>query len=224
MTTQALTSIERADACVTALDDAGQAIARRVLLRLVSFGDGQATTRRPQPVSALAATGDPERLARTLRHLADARLVTIEGDAASASSVVDLVDDTLIAAWPRLQAWIRSHGTAEQLRRQLETDAVAWRERSGDSTGDLGLLDRTQLSELAGLLTAETRRDLGLSEVAESFLAASRAASRGRWWPGRAALGSALAVLLMLMLLATPIVLLFIVVLSAWLIHRFGFG
>ena len=109
----------------------------------------------------------------------------------------------------------------EQLRRQLEDDAAEWHKRAGQG-GDVGLLDKGQLSELATWLTPDTRRDLGVSEVAKSFIAASRAATRRRWWPGRTATGTVLAILLMLLILATPIILLFIVVLTASVIHALG--
>jgi hypothetical protein len=219
---QAVTLSERADACLAALDEAGQAIARRVLLRLVSFGEGQAVARRPQPLSALATSGEPERVAEILRQLTDARLLGIQGGEAPDEARVELADDALIAAWPVLQAWIHTHGRTEQLRRQLEADAAGWKQRQDQGQGDVGLLDRGQLTELAAWLTTDTRGDVGVSAVAESYIAASRAATRRRWWPGRGYTGSVLAILLMLLILATPIVLLFIVVLTASVIHRFG--
>jgi len=212
---------ERADACLAALDDTGRAIARRVLLQLVSFADGRADARRPQPLSALQARDDG-RIAEILRHLTDARLLAIDGDLTSPEALVALAHGDLIASWPTLQGWIRTHGHTEQLRRQLEADAAGWKQRAGQGGGDVGLLDRGQLTELAAWLTADTRRDLGVSEAAESFIAASRAAARRRWWPGGAYTGGVLAVLLTLLILATPIILLFIVVLTASVIHRFG--
>jgi hypothetical protein len=156
------------------------------------------------------------------------------GNQASGNARVELADGALIAAWPTLEGWVRSHGKAEQLRRQLEADAARWRQRSDQSsdqrsdqsndqrTSDAGLLDRAQLAELAGWLTDDVRRDLGVSGVTDAFIAASEAAARRSWWPGKAYVGSALAILLMLMILATPIILLFIVVLTAGVIHRLG--
>jgi hypothetical protein len=220
-----------------------------VFLRLVSLRDGRADPPRREPLPALGAGDDPARVARVLRRLADARLLVIDGneasgneasgdeasgDEASGDARVELADGALIAAWPTLEGWVRSHGKAEQLRRQLEADAARWRQRSdqgsdqsndqgGDQgTSDAGLLDRAQLAELAGWLTDDVRRDLGVSGVTDSFIAASQAAARRRWWPGKAYVGSALAILLMLMILATPIILLFIVVLTAGVIHRLG--
>jgi hypothetical protein len=116
----------------------------------------------------------------------------------------------------------RPHGDTDQLRRQLEADAAAWQQRADQGPGDVGLLDKRQLTELDAWLTADARRDLGVSEVAESFLTASRAAARRRWWPGRSSAGGVLAILLVLLILATPILLLFVVVLAASVIHTFG--
>jgi hypothetical protein len=215
-----MTLSERADSCLASLDDAEQAIARRVFLRLASFGDGRAETHRQQPVSALQLGNDPKRFTETLRRLTEARLLTIEGEAGDAR--VELAHETLIAAWPTLQAWIRTHGKTEQLRRLLETDAALWSQRSAQGRDDVGLLDKGQLTELAAWLSTQTRRDIGVSAAAESFITASRDAGRSRWWPGKSMTGTVLAILLMLMLLATPIVLLLVVVLAASLVHAFG--
>lgn len=217
MSAPAIPWSERADSCLATFDEPDQAIARQVFLRLIDFGEGRAATTRPQPLSALRTGSDPERLAATLRRLTEARLLTTAGDQASGEELVELAQDAAIASWPTLQAWIRAHGRVEQLRRQLETEAAQW-QRRGDGGG---LLDRDQLLELASGLTAEIRRDIGMSEVAESFIAASRAATRRRWWPGKTSATSFLAVALILMLLATPIVLLLIVVLAASVIHSF---
>lgn len=219
VTSQALS--ERADACLAGLDDAGRDTARRMFLQLVSFDGDRADTPRRQPLSALRDAGDPARVADVLRQLTDARLLRVDGDQGSGAALVDVADGGLIAAWPTLQGWIRTHGRTEQLRRQLEADAGQWRQRTGQGVVDAGLLDRGQLSELAAWLTPETRRVIGVSEVAESFIAASRAAARRRWWPGRTSIGSALAILLILMILATPVTLLSICGLTAALIHRF---
>jgi len=111
---------------------------------------------------------------------------------------------------------ISSHARFEQLRRQLEADAAAWSQGAADA----GLLDKDQLGELDTWLTGDGVRELGISEAAESFITASRAAARRRWWPGQTSVGSALAIILILLILATPITLLSIVGLTAALIHR----
>lgn len=208
----------RADAWL-ALDDTGQAIARRVVLRLIRFHDGRAEAGRSQPLSALGGPGDAGRLADVVRHLADGGVVRLDGDASGPAPValalaLALADDALTGS-PALQRWIDSHGRAEQLRRQLEADAAAWKQ------GTAGLLDPGQLAELAGWLTPEVHRDVGVSEVADAFIAASRGARRRGWWPSRTSIGGALAVMLILMILATPITLASLIALTAAMIHKF---
>jgi hypothetical protein len=71
----------RADAALAALSAEQQAIARRIFLRLIQFGEGRADTRRQQPEAALRAAADaPDAFDETLRHLVDARLLTVSGD------------------------------------------------------------------------------------------------------------------------------------------------
>jgi conflict system STAND superfamily ATPase len=211
MTAPAQTPSEGADACLATLDDAGQAIARRVVLRLLSFRDGRAEPGRPQPLSALGGPGDAGRLADVVRHLADGGGVRLDDDA---SVALALAGDALTGS-PVLQRWITSHGQAEQLRRQLEADATAWKQ------GTAGLLDPAQLAELAAWLTPEIHRDIGVSEVADALIAASRAPRRRGWWPGRTAIGGTLAIVLILMILATPITLASLIALTAAMIHKF---
>jgi hypothetical protein len=185
-----------------------------VCLRLIRFGDAGPAAGK-QPLGARRAAGDGERFAETLSRLTDAGLVAIDGDAATDDAQVALAAE-LVAGWPALRTWLASHGPAEQLRRQLEDDAAAWSQHA-DRTR---LYDKRQLAEVA-CLTPQMWGELGVTAAAESFLGASREAVRRRWFPGRSTTGPVLAVGLTLLILFTPIILLFIVVLSAWMIHRF---
>jgi hypothetical protein len=218
MTAPAQTPSERPDAWLT-LDEAGQAIARRVVLRLIRFRDGGAEPGRPQPLAALGGPGDDARLADVVRHLTDGGVVRLDGDAsgpapAALALALALADDALTGS-PAVQRWIDSHGRTEQLRRQLEADAAAWKQAAA------GLLDPGQLAELDAWLTPETHREIGVSAAADAFIAASRAASRRRRWPSRTSMGGALAIVLILMILATPITLASLIALTAAMIHKF---
>ena len=63
-----------------ACTEAQQAIARRIFLRLIQFGEGRADTRRQQPVDALRSAGDdPALFDQTLQRLAESRLLTLSG-------------------------------------------------------------------------------------------------------------------------------------------------
>ena len=69
----------RADAALAALTTPEQqAIARRIFLRLVQFGEGRADTRRQQTVAELSDGSDPALFEQTLNHLADRRLLTTQ--------------------------------------------------------------------------------------------------------------------------------------------------
>jgi hypothetical protein len=217
---------DRADACLATLDDAGRATARRVFLRLIT-ADAQPAPRKPQLLVALSIGDDADRVTEVVRRFAEAGLLRVHGpltgtataDPESILPSVELADATMIDGWPALQTWLRTHGVPEQLRRQLEADAAEWQRRASEGQRDVGLLDQSQLGELTWLTDA-SRRELGVSATAESFITASRAARRRGLLPGKAFVGTSLAILLMIALMLTPIILLFIVVLTAALIQK----
>ncbi|HEX2690818.1 MAG TPA: TIR domain-containing protein, partial [Kofleriaceae bacterium] len=96
----AIAIARRADATLRALPPAHAAIARRILLRLVSFGEGRADTRRQQPRSALRAAHDAAAdFDVVLRRLIDDRLVTIDDGADHEDARVGLAHEAMISAW-----------------------------------------------------------------------------------------------------------------------------
>lgn len=162
-----------ADAALAALPDAQQAIARRIFLRLVQFGEGRADTRRQQPVEALRNKEDDERLFEaTLQHLTGERLLTLGGEKGHARTA-DLAHEALIAGWPTLQGWLKERRDAELVRRRLEAKAAEW-ERLGRGAG--GLLDEVELLEAQRWLTSLDAADLGDSEALSAFVQASQEA------------------------------------------------
>ncbi|MGW3127320.1 nSTAND1 domain-containing NTPase [Streptomyces sp. NPDC001123] len=94
-------------------------LVRRIMLRLITPGEGTPDTRRPAPRAELDF-GDPDGTAKVLERLARARLLTLEQD------TVDLAHEALIAAWPRLQAWINEARDRLRLHRQLTEAARTW--------------------------------------------------------------------------------------------------
>jgi WD40 repeat protein len=163
---------EHADEVLSALAGHREAIALRILLRLVAFGEGRADTRRQQPLADLRSDGEsPDDFEAVLRHLIDHRLVTAGGDR-SGPVRVDLGHEILIQAWPMLVDWIRAWRGPEQRRRELEAAAAAWRARG---SGEGGLLDA---GELAGAAAWRSRAvvPLGHSSELAAFFAASHAA------------------------------------------------
>ncbi|MEZ4364272.1 MAG: AAA family ATPase [Kofleriaceae bacterium] len=172
---------ERADQTLRELPAPRAAIARRVLLRLVSFGEGRPDTRQRQTFAALRADEPREELSAVLEALSIARLIIMDGakdEAAAAAPAgaspagdaldprdddrVDLCHDVLITAWPAFAQWVDARRAAERQRRALQASAEQWARRGG---GLAGLLD---VGELAGALA--WRRDEGAAELGESPL------------------------------------------------------
>lgn len=105
---------------------AAQAVqARRVLLRMITPGQGSQDTRRPAPRTEIEAV-DPNDASAVLERLARARLVTLDEDTA------DLAHEALITAWPRLRTWIDEERARLVLHRQLSADAGTWAELDHD--------------------------------------------------------------------------------------------
>ncbi|WP_338898520.1 helix-turn-helix domain-containing protein [Streptomyces sp. TG1A-60] len=103
------------------------ATARRVLLRLISPGDGTPDTRRPAGRAELETTGTGrEEVAQVLEALTRARLLTLDGP------TVELAHEALITAWPRLRGWIEEDRERLRAHRQLTEAARAWEELGRD--------------------------------------------------------------------------------------------
>jgi WD40 repeat protein len=175
----------RADATMAQLSAAEQAIACRILLRLVQFGEGRADTRRHLPRAALHAPADsPALFARALQHLVDSRLLTLSGFADPNSNgrgatptgevYVDIAHEALLEGWPTLRRWIESRREDEQARRRLEARAAEWAGRSRQG----GLLDPVELAEAERWLARSEAGELGHSQQLLQLIEASQAAIR----------------------------------------------
>ena len=91
---------QAADNVYDRLDPAGQDALKRILLRLVTFGDGTPDSRRRVDLTELTGPDDSTQAARThavLADLIDARLITADTD------TVEITHETLLTAWPRLR-------------------------------------------------------------------------------------------------------------------------
>ena len=138
----------RADAALADLEtEKKRAIARRIFLRLIQFGEGRPDTRRQQSVNDLRIADDDSPLFDlTLHHLADCRLLTLSGEE-DTSRKADIAHEALISGWPTLQQWIAQSKEAEQTRRRLEAKAQDW--MNFNKKG--GLLDKVELEEVKRL-------------------------------------------------------------------------
>ncbi|HWO25674.1 MAG TPA: hypothetical protein VNO30_43345 [Kofleriaceae bacterium] len=162
----------RADALMRDLTGPQEAIARRILLRLISFGEGCSDTRRQQPLSKLRTASDESAdFDLVLRRLIDARLLTADEDDRGEVRG-DLAHEVMISAWPKLAKWIQTYREGEHRRRQLEAAAGEWVKR-GRGAG--GLLDQIELAEAEAWQETAAARELGQSADLAALIAASRA-------------------------------------------------
>ncbi|MEV5848805.1 hypothetical protein AB0M32_43250 [Streptomyces sp. NPDC051985] len=137
------------------------ALARRLLLRLVTPGEGAQDTRRPAPHSELNPTSGAD-TDQILELLARARLVTLDDD------TVDLAHEAVITAWPRLRDWIDTSRELLRGQRRLSEAAKSWDELGRDP----GALYRgTRLAAAEETFTAEQREHF--TPLEQDFLAAS---------------------------------------------------
>ncbi len=163
----------RADATMRALTPAQQAIAQRILLRLISFGEGRSDIRRQQSRGKLRAAGDAAAdFEHVLQQMIADRLLITDDDGGGGEARIDLAHEAMIAAWPTLAGWIETRRADEQRRRQLEAAASQWVEHG---RGARGLLDLIELTEAEAWRQTETARELGECADIAALVDASRA-------------------------------------------------
>ncbi|MES4905677.1 MULTISPECIES: hypothetical protein [unclassified Streptomyces] len=168
--------------------------ARRIMLRLITPGEGAQDTRRPVDREELGLESGSDEAADTalvLERLVRARLVTLD------EGTVDLAHEALITAWPRLRGWIDEDRQRLRTHRKLTEAARTWEELGRDS----GALYRGARLVEAREAFAEPGDSAELTPVEREFLAASRAAGTRERRRVRAFVGS-VAVLVVLALVA----------------------
>ncbi|MFF4082752.1 helix-turn-helix domain-containing protein [Streptomyces sp. NPDC001777] len=165
--------------------------ARRILLRLVTPGQGTEDTRRPTDRTEFT-TGHPDAVTTVLERLARARLITLD------ETTADLAHEALITAWPRLRAWIAEDRERMRQHRLLTDAATSWRALGRDP----GALYRgSRLTAVEGHFARRPGEKNELNSLEQEFLAASLA-TRTRDRLLRRIRTGALCVLLALALMA----------------------
>ena len=149
----------QAEQAYAQLDPAGQALARRVLLRLAGEGEGDAVVRRRARLSEF----EGDAVAQVLDVLTAARLVTIsEGE-------VEVAHEALLREWPRLRTWLAEDADGRRLHLHLMHAARGW-----DSAGrDPAELYRG--ARLASALDWTDQHEPELDGLEREFVTASRA-------------------------------------------------
>ncbi|WP_323138564.1 MULTISPECIES: helix-turn-helix domain-containing protein [unclassified Streptomyces] len=151
-----------AETAYTTLTPAQAVLARRILLRLITPGEGTQDTRRPVDRTELDTT-DPTDTNAVLERLTSARLLTVDGP------TIDLAHEALITAWPRLRRWIDEDRERLRIHRQLTEATHIWNNLDHDP-GALYRGTRLATAEET-FATPHTRTDLTLPE--QEFLTTS---------------------------------------------------
>ncbi|GAA3798263.1 hypothetical protein GCM10022403_035130 [Streptomyces coacervatus] len=138
-------------------------LVRRILLRLITPGEGTPDTHRPVQREEFDF-GTPHDTTTVLERLVGARLITVDGDR------VELAHEALITAWPRLHTWIDTDREHLRIHRRLTEAAAAWEDLDHDS----GALYRGLRLEAADDAFPNVGPWSGLTTQEAAFLAASR--------------------------------------------------
>lgn len=146
----------RADDALASLPEAGRRIARRVLMSLISFGEGRMHTRRQRSRAALRAGETEAELEATLAVLIDKRLIT--AGTGPHGPTIDLSHEALITAWPRLQTWIDTGRWDEERRRGLVAKVDEWTAATQRGFRDAKLLDAVELIDAERWLAHDAER------------------------------------------------------------------
>jgi hypothetical protein len=167
-----------------ALDDAGQNIARRLLLGLVHVspdGTDDARRRRDLP-DLLAEHPDPDRARKVVDAFAagKVRLLTVDHDPASGQDTAQISHEALLRAWPTLRSWVDDDRESLLVAQRLIDDARSWH----DNDRDPDLLYRgTRLAVARDWAAAGSRTKL--SPTTQAYLTASMADADARVYAER---------------------------------------
>lgn len=152
-------ALERsADRIFLTLSEADRLVARQILVRLVSFSEGGAETRRRTPLSELREqVADPQkRLDAVLAAFVDARLLVRSEDAGQ--TVIEVAHEFLIRKWERLRGFLREDRQLLDQLRELKQWAVQYAQYGtllgGAQLGYAQQLLRKHPSELGSQVTA----------------------------------------------------------------------
>ena len=135
----------RAQACYEALPPEEREVARQLLVRLTSLGEGREDTRRRIPRAELTFPGIPkERVEHVLRALSGpgARLIVMD------QGSVEVAHEVLIRTWPTLRKWLEEDRRELRVQRRLAEASAEWNEHGRKASylyGGARLLDAEEL-------------------------------------------------------------------------------
>lgn len=166
----------RAEEIYAGLNDAEQAAARQLFLRLITPGEGAEDTRRRVHLSDWHTSGgeqDNPPMDRVLDRYGRARLLTFDQHPVTHEPTVEVAHEALLRVWDRLRGWIEAAREHLRVQRRLALAASAWAQAGWhpDFLASGGQL--VQFEGLLGSSGAETDEMVALSTLELEFLLAS---------------------------------------------------
>ncbi|PWB68853.1 MAG: hypothetical protein C3F15_15835, partial [Holophagae bacterium] len=186
---------QHAEATLQAIGEERLPVVRELFRNLVT-AQGTRAVRSWDDLLSVFPDGEPKNAEAVLRALVDARLLTSFGDEAGGAGAegrhhgVEVVHESLLTAWPRLQRWRTEDEGSAQLRDQLRQVARLWEEKGRPD--DL-LWTGTSYREYG---IWRERYPGGLSAVEEAFGTAMTRLAERRRWRRRVALTAAMVILI----------------------------
>ena len=143
-----------ADSVMGELTSQSRALARAVLLRLVT----PERTRAIVTIDELTElSGDRGEVRKLVDLLVSARLLVIQTGDGGAGATVEIVHESLIHSWPALHRWLEETQEDSQFLEQLRNAAKQWMNKGRDP----GLLWRGEMVQEAGRFSRRYRGELG---------------------------------------------------------------
>lgn len=123
----------RADATLEAPSEQERELCRRTFLRLTQPGEGTEDTKRRASVIELLSLADTSTAEESIiQKLANASLLTTEGDLTNRDAFVELAHEALIRNWPQLRKWIDADRAGLRTRSRLTEAARDWKNGGHD--------------------------------------------------------------------------------------------
>ncbi|MEH2306639.1 nSTAND1 domain-containing NTPase [Nostoc sp.] len=160
--------VQKAETTFSELNQSEQQLTRQIFTRLINYGSlGIPDTRLPPlSIAELEINGkENQDIHKLVTKFADARLLVTDVDEKSRKTV-EIIHDTLISSWKRLEDWVKEDRENLLLRQTIDQQALEW-EKNNRNEGDL-VLSENRLKSADALL----KQNNFLSEVQADYVRA----------------------------------------------------
>lgn len=186
---------QTAESVYDRLTPAEQIIARGIFLRLIELGEGLQGTRRRAKLDELSRVVETQdSIAKVLKILTDARLVTTAQDSA------EVAHEALIREWGTLRKWLDEDRESLRLHRHLTESAGEWQRRGKEASE---LYRGARLKQLQGWLKEHGD---GLSPLEREFVKASQNVKKRERLKWAAIISAGVALLLLVIFMPTGMI------------------